>query len=197
MRLCLTWPLIWPLFALLLSLLIPSTPRCSIAVQQLGLFMDTTSPGSLSHSAQTPRVISRSETALGDRVAGAVHGNNSLEPRVGAFAQYVGATAELLLKIPDMMTFEEASTISASWLIVLTMFGAQVALDGEYRREASAADRALSAMIFAATQTLLDNGLIKSRPVRVLADRWAGVIQGVDIIRTGAVSGQKLVVRVD
>ncbi|KFX86089.1 hypothetical protein O988_09773 [Pseudogymnoascus sp. VKM F-3808] len=49
--------------------------------------------------------------SIGDRVAGAVHGNNSLEPRVGAFSQYVGATAELLLKIPDSMSFEEASTL--------------------------------------------------------------------------------------
>ncbi|KFY16430.1 hypothetical protein V492_01339 [Pseudogymnoascus sp. VKM F-4246] len=284
--------------------------------------------------------------SIGDRVAGAVHGNNSLEPRVGAFAQYVGAIAELLLKIPNSMTFEEGSTLGiglataglslfreleipvsiealidravpvsdatpngawvlvsggatatgtraiqllkqaglrpiatcspsnfelvlgfgaekafdyhspdcakeiraytrnglkytldcvsesdsaqlcygaigraggrycglepvrqavaatrptvrASWLMVLTMFGGRVALDGEYAREASAADRAMSAKIFAATQTLLDNGRIKSHPVRVLADGWAGVIQGVDIIRTGAVSGQKLVVRVD
>ncbi|KAF5857796.1 hypothetical protein ETB97_005248 [Aspergillus alliaceus] len=284
--------------------------------------------------------------SIGDRVAGAVHRNNSLEPRVGAFAQYVGATAELLLKIPDTMTFEKASTLGiglataglalfreleipvriedlidragpdsdvtpnaawvlvsggstatgtraiqllklaglrpiatcspsnfalvlgfgaekvfnyrspdcakeiraytrnglayaldcvsesdsaqlcygaigraggrycgvepvrqavaaarptvrASWVMVLTMFGGRVALDGEYAREASAADRALSAKIFAAIQTLLDNGRIKSHPVRVLADSRAGVIQGVDIIRTGAISGQKLVVRVD
>ncbi|EPE33745.1 GroES-like protein [Glarea lozoyensis ATCC 20868] len=287
--------------------------------------------------------------SIGDRVAGAVHGNNSLEPCVGAFAQYVGATAELLLKIPDGMAFEEASTlgiglataglvlfreleipvriedlivraadakispnaapsgawvlvsggstatgtraiqmlklaglrpiatcspsnfalvlefgaekafdyrspecakeiraytrnglayaidcvsesdsaqlcygaigraggrycgvepvrqavaatrptIRASWLMVLTMFGGRVALDGEYARDASAADRALSAKIFAVTQKLLDNGRIKSHPVRVLAGKWAGVIQGIDIIRTGPVSGQKLVVRVD
>jgi hypothetical protein len=77
------------------------------------------------------------------------------------------------------------------------MFGGRVALDGEYAREASATDRALSAKIFATIQTLLDNGRIKSHPVRVLADSWVGVIQGVDIIRTGAISGQKLVVRVD
>jgi hypothetical protein len=38
------------------------------------------------------------------------------------------------------------------------MFGGRVALDGEYAREALAADRALSAKIFAATQKLLDNG---------------------------------------
>ncbi|KAJ4148505.1 hypothetical protein LMH87_002970 [Akanthomyces muscarius] len=57
------------------------------------------------------------------------------------------------------------------------MFGGRVALDGEYAREASAADRALGANIFAAAQTLLDNGRIKPHPVRVLADSWAGVIQ--------------------
>jgi hypothetical protein len=56
--------------------------------------------------SEAPRHLS-----IGDRVAGAVHGNNSLEPRVGAFAQYVGATAELLLRIPDAMTFEEGSTL--------------------------------------------------------------------------------------
>ncbi|KAA8642696.1 uncharacterized protein ATNIH1004_009448 [Aspergillus tanneri] len=88
-------------------------------------------------------------------------------------------------------------TVRASWLMVLTMFGGCVALDGEYACEASAADRALSATIFAATQTWLDNGRIKSHPIRVLDDSCAGVIQGVDIIRTGAISGQKLVVRVD
>ncbi|OBT52390.1 hypothetical protein VE04_07577 [Pseudogymnoascus sp. 24MN13] len=303
--------------------------------------MDTTSPGSLSDRLRRP-----TSSSIGDRVAGAVHGNNSLEPRVGAFAQYVGATAELLLKIPDTMTFEESSTLGiglataglalfreleipvsiedlidragpdsdvtsnaawvlvsggstatgtraiqllklaglrpiatcspsnfalvlgfgaekafnyrspdcakeiraytrnglayaldcvsesdsaqlcygaigraggrycgvepvrqavaatrptvrASWLMVLTMFGGRVALDGEYAREASAADRTLSAKIFAATQTLLDNGRIKSHPIRVLADSWAGVIQGVDIIRTGAVQAVQRVVRAD
>jgi NADPH:quinone reductase-like Zn-dependent oxidoreductase len=49
--------------------------------------------------------------SIGDRVAGAVYGNNSLEPRVSAFAQYVRATAKLPLKIPNTMTFEEASTL--------------------------------------------------------------------------------------
>ncbi|KAA8642697.1 uncharacterized protein ATNIH1004_009449 [Aspergillus tanneri] len=76
--------------------LVVAGPGHVAPVQQLALFMDATSPRSLS---------------IGDRVAGAVHGNNSLEPRVGAFAQYVGAIAELLLKIPDAMTFEEASTL--------------------------------------------------------------------------------------
>lgn len=48
--------------------------------------------------------------AIGDRVAGLVHGMNKLRPDVGAFAQYVGACADLLLKIPDHMSFEEGAS---------------------------------------------------------------------------------------
>lgn len=49
--------------------------------------------------------------AVGDRVAGLVHGMNKLRPDVGAFAEYVGAYADLLLKIPDYMSFEEAASL--------------------------------------------------------------------------------------
>ncbi|KAL8668771.1 MAG: hypothetical protein Q9224_007777 [Gallowayella concinna] len=51
----------------------------------------------------------QSTLKIGDRVAGAVHGMNNLQPDVGAFVEYVGACANLLLKIPDHMTFEEAA----------------------------------------------------------------------------------------
>jgi NADPH:quinone reductase-like Zn-dependent oxidoreductase len=40
-----------------------------------------------------------------------VFGLNKLRPKVGAFAQYVRASANLLLKIPDHMSFEEAATL--------------------------------------------------------------------------------------
>ena len=49
--------------------------------------------------------------AVGDRVAGLVHGMNSLQPDVGAFAEYVPAHADLLLKIPDSMSFEEGASL--------------------------------------------------------------------------------------
>jgi len=48
--------------------------------------------------------------AVGDRVAGLVHGMNKLIPDVGAFSEYVGACADLLLKIPDHMSFEEGAS---------------------------------------------------------------------------------------
>ncbi|KAF7714213.1 PKS_ER domain-containing protein [Penicillium ucsense] len=54
-------------------------------------------------------VLASGRFAVGDRVAGYVHGMNKLRPDVGAFAEYVGATADLLLKLPDEMTFHEAA----------------------------------------------------------------------------------------
>ena len=48
--------------------------------------------------------------AVGDRVAGFVHGMNKLQPEIGAFAEYVGACGDLLLRIPDRMGFEEAAS---------------------------------------------------------------------------------------
>ena len=49
--------------------------------------------------------------AIGDRVAGMVHGMNKLQPDIGAFAEYVGACADLLLKIPDSMGFDEGASL--------------------------------------------------------------------------------------
>jgi NADPH:quinone reductase-like Zn-dependent oxidoreductase len=49
--------------------------------------------------------------AVGDRVAGMVHGMNKLGPDVGAFAEYVGACSDLLLKLPDSMSIEEGASL--------------------------------------------------------------------------------------
>jgi len=52
-----------------------------------------------------------SHLAVGDRVAGIAHGMNKLRPEIGAFAEYVGACADLLLKMPDSMSFEDAASL--------------------------------------------------------------------------------------
>lgn len=48
---------------------------------------------------------------VGDRVTGLVHGMNSLQPDVGAFAEYVGACADLLLKLPESIRFEDGASL--------------------------------------------------------------------------------------
>ncbi|KAK4500049.1 hypothetical protein PRZ48_008235 [Zasmidium cellare] len=84
-------------------------------------------------------------------------------------------------------------TLRPSWLMVLTIFGGPVALDGEYGREASAEDREFGRQAFKAVQGLMDRGLIEAHPVKNLKGGWKGVVEGVERIRSQAMSGQKLV----
>lgn len=86
-----------------------------------------------------------------------------------------------------------ALTIEPSWVMVLSIFGRKVALEGEYGREARPQDRIFGAEAFSAVQALLDRGLIDTHPVKAMPGGWQGVIGGVDIIRSQALSGQKLV----
>ncbi|KAL8974639.1 MAG: hypothetical protein Q9197_001127 [Variospora fuerteventurae] len=86
-----------------------------------------------------------------------------------------------------------ALTIEPSWIMVLTIFGRKVALEGEYGRDARPQDREFGARAFAAVQSLLDQELIDTHPVRAMPGGWEGVMQGVDIIRSQTMSGQKLV----
>lgn len=59
-------------------------------------------------NVQTPTPI-----VIGDRVCGAVQGMHSLTPRVGAFAEYVGATGFVSMKIPEQLSFEEGATLGS------------------------------------------------------------------------------------
>jgi NADPH:quinone reductase-like Zn-dependent oxidoreductase len=59
-------------------------------------------------NVQTPTPV-----AIGDRICGAVQGMHCLTPRVGAFAQYVGATGFVTMKIPEEISFEEGATLGS------------------------------------------------------------------------------------
>lgn len=47
---------------------------------------------------------------VGDRIAGTTHGANYSQTEDGCFAEYAMAKADLLVKIPDSLTFEQAAT---------------------------------------------------------------------------------------
>lgn len=53
---------------------------------------------------------------IGDRVCGVVMGMNPLQPFVGAFATFVGASATGLLRIPPGMDYTEAATIGTAFM---------------------------------------------------------------------------------
>ncbi|GFF22114.1 protein TOXD [Aspergillus udagawae] len=47
----------------------------------------------------------------GDCVCGFVHGSNAVQPEDGAFAEYIVAKGDIQMRIPDNLSFQEASTL--------------------------------------------------------------------------------------
>ena len=54
----------------------------------------------------------------GDRICGMTHGGNKLQAEDGAFAEHIVARADVQWRIPEHMSFEEASTLGVGILTV-------------------------------------------------------------------------------
>ncbi|KAF3769435.1 GroES-like protein [Cryphonectria parasitica EP155] len=93
----------------------------------------------------------------------------------------------------DAIAAQRPHTIKPSWLLALTVFGRKVALDGDYARDPSPEDHRLAVELTKQVQVWLDRGQISVHPVKIMTGGWDAVLEGVDIIRKQAVSGQKLV----
>lgn len=48
----------------------------------------------------------------GERIAGVAHGGNADQPEDGAFAEHILAKGDIQVKIPDSLSFEDASTLT-------------------------------------------------------------------------------------
>jgi NADPH:quinone reductase-like Zn-dependent oxidoreductase len=86
-----------------------------------------------------------------------------------------------------------ALTVRPSWLMVLTIFGTQVALNGDFYRDAQPEDREFGAKLFSTLQAVMDRGSIEPHPIKAMTGGWQGVLEGVDMIRNSSLSAQKLV----
>ncbi|KAL7954595.1 putative zinc-binding oxidoreductase ToxD [Trichoderma compactum] len=69
------------------------------------------------------------ELRIGDRVAGCAHGGNDANPETGAFARYIISKGDLVIRIPDAVTWEEAATVAFS-LITETESAAPIFIYG-------------------------------------------------------------------
>jgi len=56
----------------------------------------------------------RPDLHIGNRVCGAVHGSNPAGRDNGSFAEYVRATAGILIKVPEEMALEKAATLGVA-----------------------------------------------------------------------------------
>lgn len=97
----------------------------------------------------------------------------------------------------EAVTQTRALTVTHSWIMGLTLFGRKIALDGEFYRDARPEDRVFGAKAFSIVEDLLHRGMIDLHPVKLMPGAWEGVMRGVDIIRSAALSGYKLVYKID
>lgn len=58
------------------------------------------------------------EFKKGDRICGVTHGSNAVQPEDGAFAEYIVAKADVQMKIPDYLSFEDAATLGVGIVTV-------------------------------------------------------------------------------
>lgn len=85
------------------------TPHTTVGCDFAGVIVDIGSAVN-----ETRKLNNRSILQIGDRVCGGVHGSNSLRPLVGAFAEYVAAFGDCVLKVPDGLSWPEAAAIGGA-----------------------------------------------------------------------------------
>lgn len=100
------------------------------------------------------------------------------------------------LEAQDTGSLASRKAIRPEFLMGYDMFGKGVVLPGAYAREPDAERHALSSIWFATLERLLKEDRIQFHPIKVLGSRWQDIVDGLDVLRRGDISGTKLVVEV-
>jgi aspyridone synthetase trans-acting enoyl reductase len=94
------------------------------------------------------------------------------------------------------MRIHTRNDITPHWIFVATMFGEPLDMKGPYKRRARRQDVTFVTDWFVTVQDLLDNGLLKPHPIRVMPGGLGRVAEGIAELRLGKVSGEKLVYKI-
>jgi aspyridone synthetase trans-acting enoyl reductase len=83
--------------------------------------------------------------------------------------------------------------VQADWLMIYSLFGKPVMLAGLYGRPARPLDREFAARMFPLAEQLLEQRRLKPHPIEVRTGGLAGIVEGIEDLRTGQVRARKLV----
>ena len=106
----------------------------------------------------------------------------------------VGGRYACLEMYPDYML--ERKTVKVGFVMGPALLGHRLALDYGYERAEDPEMRAFGVEWYGSIQRLLDQGRLKPHPLKVLPGRFEAILKGIDMLKTKAVSGQKLIVRI-
>lgn len=97
--------------------------------------------------------------------------------------EYVDKNAALKLR----------KVVKPDWVLGISLTGGKIALPGDYGSEADPKRKVFAKKWFETMQRLLDEGTVKSHPVRVMGGGFQGILEGLEMLRRKEVSGEKLV----
>lgn len=87
--------------------------------------------------------------------------------------------------------------VKPDFALAYEAFGPEVKLDGEYGRPASPEKHELAVKIFKEFQKLLDGGKVKAHPIEVVGHGFESILDGLRRLKSGAVSGKRLIVWIE
>ncbi len=100
---------------------------------------------------------------------------------------------------PDYLP-DQRRAVKVGFVMGPALLGHRLALDHGYERDADPDMRAFGVRWYATLQRLLDRGALRPHPLRVLDGApgpFDAILKGVDMLKSKAVSGEKLVVVID
>ncbi|KAF1848284.1 putative enoyl reductase [Cucurbitaria berberidis CBS 394.84] len=86
-------------------------------------------------------------------------------------------------------------TVKTDWVLGPSIFGDGSTWPAPYGRPPSAEVREFGQRLWAVAQQLVDEGKLKHHPLRVLEGGLETVLDGMDLVKSGTLSGEKVVVR--
>jgi NADPH:quinone reductase-like Zn-dependent oxidoreductase len=92
---------------------------------------------------------------------------------------------------------QKRKTVHAKFPLALEVFGKAVELSRGYERPANKEKRTVAVRWFQMFQRLLDDGKLRVPPVKVLSPGFESILDGLILLQSGSISGQKLVVPVE
>ena len=106
----------------------------------------------------------------------------------------VGGRYACLEMHPDYLL--EKKSVKVGFVMGPALLGHRLALDFGYERDEDLEMRKFGVGWYRSIQWLLDQGRLKPHPLRVLTGRFEAILEGIELLKSFAVSGQKLVVRI-
>ncbi|KAL2864253.1 zinc-binding alcohol dehydrogenase family protein [Aspergillus lucknowensis] len=85
-------------------------------------------------------------------------------------------------------------TVTPELVMGIRILGKRIALDHGYGSEASPELREFGVKWYQILQKLIDEGKIRSHPIKLIPDRFEGILNGLPLLKSRVVSAQKMVV---